>query len=478
MVKIFSPLSGPDPIAGAFREYGKQLFGDQTANAINNEKLYAAQRENTETDNLMRRIAGGGGAQAMTADPISQAILIGSGYDPSKFNSMALMGGATQFGAADPRTQNLQVGAGQSYDNTAGAFNAKLAETVRSNDLASADRRYGVDESQKTERDKFFFEPKAVINPDGSTGFARQGELPGSTFQPIISEADQKGTLLAQNWNNLPNLNPNQQEVLGALPGSAGGSRTPKNYIVTDPVTRQPKTFMTIDGVTDVQTGLPLPQGGYIGTVQGGAGDVGLTNSTMSGLQQNILANNKFKNLAQLTREYAEKDPNNFGIPGYVKGTVQDIQQLAGTLAQGLGYKGLQDAVDQVQADAVRNGVDPGLISGVFDPNLAGLQTLSDLLAYSAAEALAGQSGRSVSDRDVQAFKNIVGDPQSVFMSQAKYLAKLSQIERILDINQQTLSDAQKSGAVPQFTGSDGNAQPPPAPQGQTSTGAKWRIVQ
>lgn len=479
MVKIFSPLRGEDPIAKTFRDLGQQMFGDQTSNALNNEKLYAAQRQNTETDNLMRRVAGGGGVQALGSDPISQAILLGSGYDPGKFGQVGLMGAANQFGAADPRTQNWQVGTGQSFDNTASAVGQKLAETARANNMQSADRRYGVDQTVGQNRYEFDNKPQAALDAQGNPVFAPQGQATNGDFQPVLSDTERKGTIVGQNFDNLSKLDPNQQEYLGALPGSAGGSRTPKNYIVAGP-SGKPTTFVTADGVTDLQTGQPLPPGGYIGNVQGGAGDVGLTNSTQSGVQQNVIANNKFKNLLTLTREYATKDPNNFGLPGFVKGTVQDVGQLAGTLAQGLGYKSIEDAVNQVQADAIKNGVDPGLISGVFDPNLAGLQTLSDLLAYSAAEALAGQSGRSVSDGDVKRFQAIVGNTSDWFMNQQKYLAKLAQIERILDINQKSLADAQQNGAVPQFTGSDGtdHTPPPATPQGQTSTGAKWRIVQ
>jgi len=432
MVKIFNTLRGPDPLGAAFANLGKSLFGDTTANAINSEKLYAAQRENTEMDNLMARAAKSG-VQNLGADPIAQAILLGSGYDPSKFGQVGLMGAATGFGAADPRTQNWQVGTGQSYDNTAGAFGQKLAETARSNNMASADRRYGVDQTQKTERDKFFYTPKEVINPDGTPGFARQGELAGSTFSPILSEADRKGTLLGQNFDNLPALDPMQRQVLGANPSET--SRTPRNYVTPQ------GSFITYDGVTDAQTGAPLPAGGYIGNVEGGAGDVGLTNSTLSGLQQQDFANTKFGRLLGMTRDLASRDPMNFGIPGFIKGVASDLNALSGGVAQGLGYNGMQDAMAAVRRDAAMNGISPDLLAGVFDPNLAGLHTVADLLVYSAAEALAGQAGRSVSDKDVQFFKGIVGDPRGWMMNQQKFMAKLDQLEQILNVNSQTVRE-------------------------------------
>lgn len=500
MVKIFSPMSGGNPLGETIANLGRQLFGDRTANELASEKLYAAQRENAEMDNLMKRAAAGG-VQTLGSDPIAQAVLIGSGFDPKKFADIGLMGAATGYGAADPRTQNWQVGSGQSYDNTAGAFGARLAETARANDLASADRRYGVDQSQGTERWKhstigadqaadnaeairnndlqsadrrynvdqnvgetrrqFDQKPMPVITQNGAPGYVPQNELTTTAVQPILSEADQKGTLLGQNWENLPDLNTNQQEVLGArIDGSK--SSTPRNYIVGD------RSFITYDGRTDAQTGQPLPPGGYIGNVEGGAGDVGLTNSTQSGVQQGILANNKLSNLLAVTREVAEKDPTNFGIPGFVKGVAQDVTQIAQGLAQGLGYQGAEQMLTEAAQSAMRSGVDPNLISGVFDPNLSSLHTLADLMVYASAEALAGQSGRSVSDKDVQFFKGIVGDPQGWLMSQEKFLAKLTQIERILQMNQTELGRAQTDGAVPRTQ----NA----ASQGRTQTGVTWSV--
>lgn len=442
MVKIFSPLSGGDPLGATLANLGKQLFGDRTGAELNKEKLYSAQRENAEMDNLMRRTATSG-AQTLGSDPIAQAILIGSGYKPDDFAKLGLMGAATEFGAKDPRTQNWQVGSGQAFDNTADAFGARLAETVRSNDMQSADRRYGVDQSQATERYKFGAEPKAALGQDGKPVFAPQGELVSGGFAPVMSETEQKGTLLGQNWEGLPALNPQQQEVLGArVDGSK--SSTPRNYRGPDN-----KNYITYDGVTDASTGAPLPAGGYLASVEGGSDETGLTNSTASGVQQGILANNKLSNLLAATREVATKDPTNFGIPGFIKGVAQDASQIAQGMAQGLGYKGAEDMLVDAAQRAMKSGVNPSLISGVFDGDLSSLHTLSDLMVYAAAEALAGQSGRSVSDKDVQFFKGIVGDPQGWMMSQQKYLSKLTQIERILQMNQGELGKAQVDGAVP-----------------------------
>jgi len=501
MVKIFSPYSGGDSLGASIAKLGQQMFGDTTGNALNSEKLYDAQRTNAETDNLMKRIAGGGGAQMLASDPVTQALMVASGYKPRDFGDMGLLGAATQFGATDPRTQNFQVGTGQSYDNTSDAFNTKQNEVVRNNNLQSGDRRYGVDQNNATElykfgnvsandvvkndetrrnnnmqssdrlygdnlaskdrRYEFDNKPIAAIGPSGPA-FVPQSGATAPGIAPVMSETDQKGTLLGKNFDNLATLDPMQRQVLGANPTEAG-SRTPKNYISNG------KSFITYDGVTEAGSGQPLPPGGYIGTVQGDASGTGLTNAVTSDVQKGIIANNKFGAILAATREAATKDPNNFGLPGFIKGTAQDINQIAQNLAQGFGFKDAQTAIDTAAASAIQNGIDPNLISGVFDPNLSELHTLADLMVYQAAEALAGQSGRSVSDKDVLMFKKIVGDPRDWMMTQQKFLSKMAQVDRILQISQNTLNSAQHNGAVsnanPVVPPSSADV-PAPAPQG------------
>src|SRR5690606_20371357 len=114
-------------------------------------------------------------------------------------------------------------------------------------------------------------------------------------------------------------------------------------------------------------------------------------------------------------------------------GTLQDVAAMANGVSSALGYKSAEEALQNAQVEMVRSGIDPNLLPGVFDPNLAALQTTSDLLVYQAAAALAGQSGRDVSDRDVQMFKGVVGDPREWTATPERFKAKLDQMERILN---------------------------------------------
>lgn len=444
MVKVFSPMRGQDPLAATLNSLGKSMFGDQLSAAINQEKLYGAQRENVEMDNLMKRTVQGGGAQVLGNDPLAQAMMIGSGYDPAQFGKMGLMGAATGFGAADPRTQAWQVGTGQSYDNTAGAFNQKLGETARNNDMQSADRRYGVDQNigqQRFEfgnigadqavdnaeamrnndiqsadrrygvdqtvgqqRDEFMQKPMPALGPDGQPTFAPQGGLVNGPYAPVLSETDQKGTLLGANFGNLPALNPQQQEVLGARVAPGGGG-TPFNY-------RAPtgQTFMTVDGVTDAQTGQPLPKGGARIGIEDTAQGAGLTNAVTTDVQSKIMSADRFLSLADRMVAMTEKNKSAFGAVGAVRSMGQELWQGVSSVQELFGGDAGTVAVE-ARKELNANGLG-ALVPELYDPDLPTVATLGGLLVYSGASALAGQENRSVSDKDVVAMREIIGDPR------------------------------------------------------------------
>lgn len=477
MPKIISAFSGDSGLSDTMARLGASMFGNSTDNALKSEQLYALQRSNAETDNLMKRVAAAK-AQNLGADPIAQAVLIGAGYDPAKFAAIGRMGAATEYGAADPRTANWQIAAGDPYTATASAFNSNLAETRRNNDLQSADRRYNVDtdaatkkwlndnisaadqaqsadrrynvdQSQLTERMKpvSAYDPvakKPVLVPLGEVSTR-------PTIQPILSEADRKGTLLGENFNNLAALNPQQQEVLGArVTGDKAGN--PKNYILPGGI-----KMLTYDGQTDV-FGKPLPPGGYIGTVQGSAADVGVTNSVKTDEQGATIANKKFSFLVDQGMSLTQ-DPTLFGPVGFARSIGQEIVQGAkGVSALFQNGQPGDEALRTARADLAQNGLQ-NLLPEIYDPNLSKVETVWGLLVYQGAAALAGQQNRSVSDKDVQAMKQILGSPQSMFASAEAMKAKLLQAKEIVTgfdaISREALGDA-----APVATPFDAGAQP------------------
>jgi len=376
-----------------------------------------------------------------------------AGVSPEAVGGFERYNSANQYGAADPRTTNAFVGAGGSYSGTAAGEREQIAAGDRRNAAQIAEQRYQFDNKPTT------------YGTDTGPVIGRQSEVYG---KPAVEDLGKVKGDAARRALNAPGglaaADPTTRQFVGA---ESKGQPTPHNYVAGG------KNLITYDGVTDASTGQPLPPGGYLANAQGPAKDVGLTTSVQGDLQKQDIANQQFKSLLGYTRNLAKADPNNFGVSGYVKGAVQDVNAVAGNVAQGLGYRGLQDAAAAARQKALESGVDPGLLSGVFDPKLPALHSAADLMVFSAAQALAGQSGRSVTDRDVKVFKNIVGDPQEWSGNQQKFLSKLDTIEQILELNQNVVDQRLRSGspaaapaapgAAPQTPTAPG-AQPAPAP--------------
>lgn len=540
MPKIISAFNGTDPLGDTLAKLGASMFGgNSTDNALKSEQLYALQRQNTELDNYAKLVAKDG-VMPGANNPLAQAMIIASGYDPRNSAYLGRMDAATRYGADDPRTTNWQIAAGDPYSATAPAFQSTLAEQTRNNNLQSSDRRYNVDQdvalkkflndnlsaadrtasadrrydtdmdfgaknyatdqqlnaskyntdvdantdrfkhttpsaadellnkwrmyntdqTQLTERTKM---TEAFDPVTGQPVFKPANEL--STVQPMLSEAEQKGTLLRQNWDNLPKLMPEQREVLGAnVDGSK--SSTPKNYILPGG-----QTIITYDGVTSAKDGTPLPPGGYLGTVQGSATDTGVTKATRTDLESDTIANKKFDYLVGKGLALTE-NPQLFGPQGYVRSTLQEIAQ---------GLKGVSTIIDpdprkaaaevqQARQEAQRYGVN---LPELYDPQLQEVETIWGLLVYQGASALAGQENRSVSDKDVQAMRAILGSPQSLFSSAESMKAKLNQARDVVS-SYDRISREALGGDAPvtsPFTADQ------PVTQGVTQTGRQWKVV-
>lgn len=121
--------------------------------------------------------------------------------------------------------------------------------------------------------------------------------------------------------------------------------------------------------------------------------------------------------------------PSGFALAGVGRRAAQNISQ------QILSASGI--SLDQLQAEAMglaRSGdnPDPELqdrIRSMFDPALSTLGPAAVLLAYQGAEAIAGQTGRALSDNDFKRFLDVVGDPTSAFSTYDGTLARLSRLD-------------------------------------------------
>jgi len=459
MVRIINAFRGESPIGNVLTQLGQQLFGDQAGASINREQAYALQRGNAETDNLMRQIAEGGGVQALGADPVTQAMLIGSGYDPQDFSRIGLMGAATGYGARDPRTTNWTVGAGLPYGNTAEAFDLDLAETARNNNLQSGDRRYGVDQNVAQDRYEFDQTPQAAM-VNGQPAFVpRVGAFePGvgpvlnaSEAQamkflemfPALDPLEQRvgvgaapsldqtraneATRILGTPGGLPGADPNTQEFIGAraAPGTSW------NYITPDG-----KVFITNDTAyaagTDAR-GRPLPPDGTRGELQ--ATDMGgLAPAAKSDLDKMEFALYRLDNTAsQLIEAIDAADPRSFGLAGAVadlgRGAVTAVANLAGLLGvEEFSATALRQRLASAPQDP-NDPVQPGTWDLLFNPAATELQTLGGIFLWQAAAALAGQGGRELSNADMTRVIEQFGSPTSWGTDQVRYREKIVSLQ-------------------------------------------------
>lgn len=457
MVRIINAFREDRPVGAMIAQLGNTLFGDQASGEINRQQAYALQRSNAETDNLMA-LARGGGLETLT--PAGQAMLIGSGYDPNDLGRVGALGAATQFGARDDRTTNWSAGLGE-YGGTAEAFDFNLANQRGMNDA---------DNAAALARQNAL--PQPALDANGNPVFTTQGGTAG--FQPILTDTEQRGRIGGIMFPDMPAANqaaylnaepqtetvrgpggvptiaavtdaigqpaavgldtvrggvaqdalaaegglagadPTTQAFIGADAGAGGG--TPRNYIDPDGT-----VHITYDGVTDAQTGVPLPPGGQLVStaLQGTAADLGIpTPSVLTDLQSDLIATDKFNQIVDMMMPLTD-DPSNFGVPGWVQSRMQE-------LAQGIG--GVANWIRPQDAAALAE-----FLPDIYNPDLTEVQTLGILLLYQGAAALAGQQGRSVSDADIRLMRQAIPNPFGIFTSAQSMRAALETARNVIN---------------------------------------------
>lgn len=463
MVKIVNPFRGTDPIAQTLSQLGQNMFGDTAGSAKKKEELYAAQRANTETDNLMG-LFGQGGAFSSLKSPVGQAMALGAGLKGGDMGDYALMDAGLNFGASDQRTQNAQVASGQSYDNTANAVGAKLAEVARNNDIQSTDRRYGVDQSIGQQRYEFNNKPVPALDAAGKPAFAPQsGVFDG--FSPILSDTEAKGTFARNNFGTMGALPTAEQNYLGS--DSATGSRSaPKNYVGPGG-----QRFITYDGVTNAQDGSQLPVGGYIAGVQGGADEaLGANGLTLQGTntdQDTVRAANGYFDMSSQLRGLAQTNPESFGLLGSARGTLQELAQMVPAVGAMFGGQDIDKFSKEIIQDLSVNPNAQGMLSDLlntYDGNLPTVQTLGVLLQYQVASALLGQNARNLSDKDLAQVNKLFPNPQDWLTSAPAVVQRLDTLDAMMTNKRADAQARLNSGSISP-PGADPAAAPAAAPQ-------------
>jgi hypothetical protein len=242
------------------------------------------------------------------------------------------------------------------------------------------------------------------------------GNLPGSaqSFAVGPTETEFRGTTLANEFANLADMGPEQQNYFGLQE-----DRTPRNYSAPDGA-----VGVTLDGTTDSATGEPIPAGSQISTSQLQTDNPNnLRPNVVGKLQESQLALADFQTTTNRLRKVAGSDPSLFGATGNLKRFGQALAQ------QGSALSGAFDDARfaEVGADLERAGVAPQF----FDPNLNIVDKLATMAAYQAA-AVAGQTGQGLSNKDFDKFRGMIGDPTAWLSDQQSFITGLDAMEALV----------------------------------------------
>lgn len=375
-----------------------------------------------------------------------------SGMNPSQASELVRGLTATFYGAENQATTDAFVGAGGNYAATYGGFaadqNRQIGTDVRGQDIASADRRYNT----------VYGDQNAMVDVirNGVPLKVRKVEMqPGD--QPVMSDSEVKGNV-ASNMD----LTPEQQlAYIGAEPKNA---QQADSYVAPDG-----QVYPSIDGLTNAATGQPLPQGSIKTTItaQDRAG-AGLDKINARNVEQQIYGLQQFSDDVTAARSIAEQDPTLFGWVGSVRRAGQNLGEQWGQFSAAF-----PQTANNVQAqnneslavlqDIEARGGDPDgvldrFFTTEFDPNLSAIEVYAQLLPYSAAAAIAQQTGRGLSDQDVRRFQTMIGDPGGLWATQQGFLSKLDQMQAIISSRVSRAQTAFGEGVVGQ--GVSGGQQP------------------
>ena len=393
-----------------------------------------------------------------------------SGADLGDYNMLLTANGADSL--TDPAIDLAQRGAGGAYSGTYAGFSEDQGnQNMRAANTLAETHRNNVATLGENAR-QFDQKPFTAIGDSGRPEVFTNLTAVGRPAN--VSETDMKGALLGENFANLGALSPEQQTVLGARGTTAP---TPRNYANPDGT-----VSITYDGITDAQTGQRLVPGGVVVSGDGAAGDAGLTTSVRGGVQSGLIDLGILDaNLGAAEQLVTSMPDSSFGLSGNIQQWAQDAVVLADNLAQGLNMSSASEAISAFQQEAASAGVDPGIISGLYDARFPERSSLYMLLGYAAAKALSG--GGVLSDQDVKAGLTLVGDPNGLFESKQSLLAKINQVKGMNQRKRGVLEGAM-GGSVAPAAAPTGGPQPGTVEDGYRFKGgdpadpANWEAAQ
>jgi len=394
MVKIINAYADQNTLTKAFSDMANSVFGGNVAQQeLVRQKAHEAIRVNQNVPALADALAAADRTGALRA-----AVM--AGVTPAHLGGYDQYYTTHRFGprSNEALTATMAV-PGANYGNTVQGVEA--AEANRRNTEILKTERVIAGENQRAEN--------APINVliDGKPVVVSKAEAIRRGLTPSQPLAEVKGNVAS---TVAPNFTPQQTEAF--VDAQPKGPSTVYNYVAPD------GKRGTTDGLIDLQTRQPLLPGSQVFKVEGPdaqtAGNFTPDKMDLRKVRERVLQNEEVVRLTDRILEIVEADPTTVGPVGNARRIGQNVIDTLDNVSLIFGdTQKFNVAISQAQADLVNRGINQALIPGLFDPRASDLVKMNSLLVYKGAAALAGQSGRDLSDKDVREFLKITGDPSS-----------------------------------------------------------------
>lgn len=320
--------------------------------------------------------------------------------------------GANMAGTTPEITTRAMLGAGSPMSATpVGEANTLANRTQQANIHAGATlaaQRYASDRAAATQ--EAIANRTLVPTPDGNGGFRyiRSVDAAGQPAPVPASEATLRGQTAVADRTLVPVRDATGNvtyaraaDAVGQPVGARPVDHAPSNSFV---IARHPQTGEQRSLRADSPEATALAGQGWM-VAPANIQATSATGLTPSQEGTEAQAQSHMLNFADLvTRAYAlSRDPTAMGPAGAIRGFVQDATAAIDGMTQ-LMPESVRQQYQQTRDAAAR-----ATATGRFDPSLSQLNSLFQILPYAAAQALASQEGRGVSDTDVRNFQRMAG---------------------------------------------------------------------
>ncbi len=203
------------------------------------------------------------------------------------------------------------------------------------------------------------------------------------------------------------------------------------------------------------------PDGGFTFS-QGDVGDQLSPTKTITGQQQQqVIEGNSLNNLLDRIEALVDEHPEYVGASGNIQRGAQSAADIATSIGALFGSpEELSQELRNAQGQAEKFG-----LSLEFNSDLHDLKNLGNLVVLKAAAAVAQQSGRDLSDKDVSRMFAITGDPTGWAQSPQAYKSGIKQLRSIVNQNIGQAEGVLKQGIGSVLQPQTRQLQPKPAPQ-------------